>query len=75
MDFLMLEPAPRWAYNWCFFFAVMGTLVFLTGIFSLFGAKQLGTMLSVFVFLVTMIETATFFTLFWMCRASLQNIQ
>ena len=75
MDFLNLERAPQWAYSWCYFFATMGMLVFATGVVSLFNSRQLGAGLSMLIIFVTLIESATFFTLFWMCRASLQYVQ
>lgn len=73
MDFLNLERAPHWAHNWCYFFATMGIIVFVTGVVSIFNTKQLGLGISLLVAVVTLIEAATFFTLFWMCRASLQS--
>jgi len=73
MDFLNLERPPHWAYNWCYFFATMGFIVFFTGIISVLNTKNLGLGITLLVVIVTLIEAATFFTLFWMCRASLQS--
>ena len=66
-------PAP-WAYSWCYFFATMGTLVLISGIISVVvNSRSMGFLLTLFVVLITLMEAATFFTLFWMCRGSLRH--
>lgn len=71
MDFL--EKPPRWAYQWCYFWAFLGMLAIVSGFMSMYNARQLGPVYSLVIFLVTLIYGATAFTMFWMCRASLRN--
>ena len=74
MDFLNIENVPRWAYSWCYFFATMGVIVLITGCLNLYlNASKLGPMITLLIFLAVMVDVATFFTLFWMCRSSLRN--
>ena len=74
MDFLDIEQVPSWAYSWCYFFATMGTLVLLSGIINVvMNSNSMGFALTMLIVFITLIQAATFFTLFWMCRGSLQH--
>lgn len=68
MDF---DNAPWWASKWCYYFAGVGFVSIVVGIMGLVYSKKLGTELAIAYFLASLIQAATMFTMFWMCRASL----
>ena len=72
MSFFGLETPPAWAFNWCYYFAAMAALAFLNGLTAIFYSKNLGLLLTVLFMILMLIQTATFLTLFWMCRSSLR---
>ena len=77
---LSLEPPPRWAFSWCWFFvfasAVSGiaailSLITLVLMFkTLLKTKQLG-LISVYILTLT-VQSLTAMVTFWMCRSSLK---
>ena len=71
-SFFSHDTRPNWAYNWCYFFAVMGVLTLLTGLGTLALYKKMATPLIVASLIAAGIQAATAFTLFYMCRSSLQ---
>ena len=70
----MAADRPAWAYNWCYFFAGMGVVSILTGLSGLLVGKKLGTGLLVMYLLAAVVQAATSFTLFYMCRSSLAPV-
>ena len=46
-SFFSHDTRPNWAYNWCYFFAVMGVLTLLTGLGTLALYKKMATPLIV----------------------------
>ena len=68
-----LDDIPSWAYNWCYFFAFLGALQLLKIPILLFVFQKIGLVLSLFVLADVLVNSATLFTLFWMCRSSLRN--
>ena len=73
MNFLNIDEVPSWAKQWCYIFATLGFVVLITAILALLQAPKLGFAFAMFFFTVSLIQTATYFTLFWMCRSSLRN--
>jgi len=73
--FKFLDDIPSWAYNWCYFFAFLGALQLLKIPILLLVAGKIGFVLSLFVLADVLVNSATLFTLFWMCRSSLRNSQ
>jgi hypothetical protein len=69
----MAADRPEWAYNWCYFFAFLGALQLLKIPILLFVFQKIGLVLSLFVLADVLVNSATLFTLFWMCRSSLRN--
>jgi hypothetical protein len=66
-----LEDVPAWAYSWCYFFVFMGLSSLITGLSAIFLSKKLGLGLTILSLTTAIIQAATAFTLFWMCRRSL----
>ena len=78
MDFgldlgLNLDYIPSWAYSWCYIFAIVGFIALLKPLIAIFFAKSLGSTLTFVVIIDALIQAATMFTLFWMCRSSLRG--
>jgi hypothetical protein len=71
--FEFLDDIPSWAYNWCYFFAFLGALQLLKLPLALLVLNRIGFVLFFAVVLDVLINSATIFTLFWMCRSSLRN--
>lgn len=72
MNFLFGQDArPNWAYNWCYFFAGMGIVSLITAVLGLTLYKKLEAPLLVTSLIAALIQAATAFTLFYMCRSSL----
>jgi len=69
-----MESRPTWAYNWCYFFAALGVMSLITGIVGLTLYKKMPGPLIVASLLAAVIQAATAFTLFYMCRSSLHPI-
>ncbi len=67
-----MDERPGWAYGWCYFFAALGVISVLTGLGSLAFYKKMATPLLVASFVAALVQAATAFTLFYMCRSSLQ---
>ena len=65
-------PAP-WAYSWCYYFLAAAAIPVISAILLVLnGASKLG-MTALLLFLVAaLIQSATFLTMFWMCRSSLK---
>jgi hypothetical protein len=65
-------PAP-WAYSWCYYFLAAAAIPVISAILLIVnGASKLGmTALLLFLF-AALIQSATFLTMFWMCRSSLK---
>lgn len=65
-------PAP-WAYSWCYYFLAAAAIPVISAILLVVnGASKLG-MTALLLFLVAaLIQSATFLTMFWMCRSSLK---
>jgi hypothetical protein len=65
-------PAP-WAYSWCYYFLAAAAIPVISAILLVVnGASKLGmTALLLFLF-AALIQSATFLTMFWMCRSSLK---
>jgi hypothetical protein len=71
--FEFLNDIPSWAYNWCYFFAFLGSLQLLKIPIALLLLNRIGFTLFLFVLAEVAINSATLFTLFWMCRSSLRK--
>ena len=71
-SFFSQDARPAWAYNWCYFFAALGLVSVLTGLGTLALYKKIATPLIVASLIAAGIQAATAFTLFYMCRSSLQ---
>jgi hypothetical protein len=71
--FEFLNDIPSWAYNWCYFFAFLGALQLLKLPIALLLLNRIGLTLFLFVLAEVAINSATLFTLFWMCRSSLRK--
>jgi hypothetical protein len=71
MNFLD-TPAP-WAYSWCYYFLAAAVIPVISAILIIVsGANKIGlSALFLFVF-AALIQSATFLTMFWMCRSSLK---
>jgi hypothetical protein len=69
-----MESRPEWAYNWCYFFAGMGIVSLITAVMGLTLYKKLSTPLLIASLLAALIQAATAFTLFYMCRSSLKPV-
>lgn len=65
-------PAP-WAYSWCYYFLGAAAIPVISAILLLVsGGNKIGiTALLLFLF-AALIQSATFLTMFWMCRSSLK---
>ena len=68
-----LDYIPSWAYTWCYIFAVFGIFALIRGVFALFLVRTLGVAVAAIAFVDALVQTATAFTLFWMCRSSLRG--
>ena len=69
----MLSTPPAWAYSWCYYFLIAAAIPVISAILLVVsGSNKLGTTaLLLFVF-AALIQSATFLTMFWMCRSSLK---
>lgn len=74
------EPAPGWAFSWCWYFMFLGVLGALTAIATLIilittykGLKEKGhhLLLSLY-FCLLVFQSITSMVTFWMCRSSLK---
>ena len=74
MNFFLEQP-PQWAYNFCYFWAILGVMAFISGLVTIYNHRQLGAMIALFLFVNTLVSSTAFFSLFWMCRASLRDTQ
>ena len=65
-------PAP-WAYSWCYYFLGAAAIPVISAILLVVsGGNKIGiTALLLFLF-AALIQSATFLTMFWMCRSSLK---
>ena len=67
-----MDNVPTWTYGWCYFFAAMGLVTLVSGAAGLTMYKKLGTTLTVLSLIAALVQAATAFTLFYMCRSSLK---
>jgi hypothetical protein len=67
------DYVPSWAYSWCYIFAVVGCISLVKPLIALTFRKSLGVTLFVIIVLEALVQAATMFTLFWMCRSSLRG--
>lgn len=72
MDF-DLEKVPAWAQNWCYYFAALGFVSIFVGVLGLFMGKKVGFGMALVYLVATLVQAATSFTLFWMCRTTLHS--
>jgi hypothetical protein len=68
-----MDYIPSWAYSWCYIFAVVGVLALLRGVFAVCMIRMLGVGVTVIAVIDAVLQAATAFTLFWMCRSSLRG--
>ena len=68
---MVLDNVPAWAYSWCYFFVFMGISSLITGASAIFLSQKLGLGLTLLSLITALVQAATAFTLFWMCRRSL----
>jgi len=68
-----IEYAPDWAFSWCYIFAILGVVALIYPILALLWVRGLGISLALLVAIAGLMLTATYFTLFWMCRSSLRD--
>ena len=67
-----IERIPDWAHNWCYYFLGVAIATLGLGIYSLF-AKAMPIEYTIFLIIMSLVQTATSLTFFWMCRKSLRN--
>lgn len=67
-----LDVAPDWAYSWCFYFVFLGIVGLVTGIGAIVYSKKLGFTMAAAYIGAALVQAATAFTMFWMCRSSLK---
>ena len=67
------DTPPPWAYSWCYYFLAAAAIPVISAILLVVnGSSKLGmTALLLFLF-AALIQSATFLTMFWMCRSSLK---
>jgi hypothetical protein len=70
---LGLDYVPTWAYSWCYFFALVGVLSLIRGVVALCLIRTLGVLVTTVAVMDALVQAATSFTLFWMCRSSLRG--
>ena len=70
---LGLDYVPAWAYSWCYIFAVMGVLSLFKPLLALLFFKELGALGTIVIIADGVLQSATMFTIFWMCRSSLRG--
>jgi hypothetical protein len=68
-----LDYIPSWAYSWCYIFAVFGVLALLRGVIAIFLVRSVGIAVVSIAVADALIQAATAFTIFWMCRSSLRG--
>jgi len=71
--FEFLDDIPSWAQNWCYFFAFLGALQLLKLPLAFLVLNRIGLIVFYGVVLDVIVNSATIFTLFWMCRSSLRK--
>jgi len=65
-------PAP-WAYSWCYYFLAAAAIPVISAILLVLnGAGKLGIVALLLFLFAALIQSATFLTMFWMCRSSLK---
>ena len=71
MDFLN-TPAP-WAYSWCYYFLAAAAIPVISAILLILnGVGKVGMSALLLFLFAALIQSATFLTMFWMCRSSLK---
>lgn len=70
---LGLDYIPTWAYSWCYIFAVFGVFALVRGLMALVLIRTLGVVITSVAMIDALVQAATSFTLFWMCRSSLRG--
>jgi len=68
-----LDYIPSWAYSWCYIFAVFGVLALLRGVIAIFLVRSVGIAVVTIAVADALVQAATAFTIFWMCRSSLRG--
>ena len=69
------EAVPAWAYSWCFFFMFSGIMAIVTGVGAILFSKKIGFGIATAYMAAALVQAATAFTMFWMCRSSLRPTQ
>ena len=65
-------PAP-WAYSWCYYFLAAAAIPVISAILLVVnGASKVGIIALLLFLVAALIQSATFITMFWMCRSSLK---
>jgi len=66
------DDVPSWAHTWCFYFMFMGVMSILTGVGAVIYGKKIGFGVAAAYMVAALVQAATAFTMFWMCRSSLK---
>ncbi len=66
-----VENPPSWAKSWCYYFLAAGIIPIIAAVLLLFGSTRLSLAVIFLYLFAAMIQSATFLTVFWMCRKSL----
>lgn len=66
-----IENPPSWARSWCYYFLAAGMIPIIAAVLLLFGSTRMNLGVIFLYLFAALIQAATFFTLFWMCRKSL----
>lgn len=69
MEFI--ENPPAWAKSWCYYFFAAGIIPIITVFLLIVSGPRVSLGVVFLYFFAALIQSATFLTLFWMCRKSL----
>ena len=69
MEFI--ENPPSWAKTWCYYFLAAGFIPIIAVILLIVSNTRVGLGVVFLYLFAALIQSATFLTLFWMCRKSL----
>jgi hypothetical protein len=67
----ILENPPNWAKSWCYYFLAAGMIPIIAVFLLIVGSPRVGLGVVFLYLFAALIQSATFLTLFWMCRKSL----
>jgi hypothetical protein len=70
-----VDDVPSWAYSWCFYFMFLGVMSLLTAVGVIFLVNKMGVLVAGGYMVMALVQAATAFTLFWVCRSSLRVTQ